>query len=153
MNRFGVKAAYTLHDIHRHDSGADHQKSIIAYYKTIQVLIMKQLTNQKQTFISEYLIDLNGRQAAIRSGYSPESAEKQAYRLLNQPAIKAIIAGQMEARLERLSISADWILSRLKAEALDRSENSSGHTGPKMFCSLGLLGSVSRIWPPPSPVS
>ena len=40
------------------------------------------LTAQRQRFVEEYLVDLNGTEAAIRAGYSPRSAKAQASQLL-----------------------------------------------------------------------
>lgn len=43
----------------------------------------KDALNPKQTrFVEEYLVDLNGTQAAIRAGYSMKTASEQAYQLL-----------------------------------------------------------------------
>jgi phage terminase small subunit len=36
---------------------------------------MKKLTNKQKRFVDEYLIDLNGGQAALRAGYSPKTAD------------------------------------------------------------------------------
>lgn len=33
------------------------------------------LGSKQARFVEEYLVDLNGKQAAIRAGYSPRSAE------------------------------------------------------------------------------
>ena len=38
------------------------------------------LPPQQASFAREYLVDLNGKQAAIRAGYSPKTAEMQASR-------------------------------------------------------------------------
>ena len=84
-----------------------------------------ELNHRRKLFIANFLESRNASSAAIQAGYSFSSAAVQGARLLGDPAVKAIIAEQMDARLQRLSISADWVLSRLKAEALDRSENSS----------------------------
>ena len=43
----------------------------------------RQLSEQRQRFVDEYLIDLNGTQAAIRAGYSVKTAQEQASRLLS----------------------------------------------------------------------
>lgn len=50
-----------------------------------------QLTPLQERFVEEYLVDLNGRQAAIRSGYSARSAADLAYRNLRRPAIAAAV--------------------------------------------------------------
>ena len=34
------------------------------------------MTKKQKRFIEEYLIDLNATQAAIRAGYSPDTAEQ-----------------------------------------------------------------------------
>jgi len=40
------------------------------------------LTAKQERFCREYVIDLNGTQAAIRSGYSSKGADVQACRML-----------------------------------------------------------------------
>lgn len=35
------------------------------------------MTEKQLRFVKEYLIDLNGTQAAIRAGYSPNTANEQ----------------------------------------------------------------------------
>ena len=42
----------------------------------------KPLNPRQAAFVREYLVDLNGTQAAIRAGYSPNGADVQAIRLL-----------------------------------------------------------------------
>ena len=45
----------------------------------------------QQLFIMEYVVDLNGKQAAIRAGYSAKTAEVQASRLLSHVKVQAAI--------------------------------------------------------------
>lgn len=54
---------------------------------------MKELTPKQQRFCDEYLIDLNGKQAAIRAGYSARTANEQAARLLTYVSVRSHIAG------------------------------------------------------------
>lgn len=76
----------------------------------------KRLTDQQQRFVEQYLLDLNAKQAAIRSGYSEKTAEQQGSRLLSNVKVKiAIAAGQAE-RTERTKVDADWVLARLSQE-------------------------------------
>lgn len=42
-------------------------------------------------FIKEYLRDFNGAKAAIRAGYSPDSARQEAHRLLTNADVKRVI--------------------------------------------------------------
>ena len=59
---------------------------------------------KQQHFILEFMIDLCGKQAAIRAGYSAKTAEVQASRLLRHARVQAAIEKEMEARRERLQV-------------------------------------------------
>ena len=72
------------------------------------------MQNKHLMFIKEYLVDLNGKRAAIRAGYSAKTAEQQASRLLSNVKIKQQIDKELAKRSEKLDISADWVLSSLK---------------------------------------
>jgi phage terminase small subunit len=61
------------------------------------------LTARQRLFVSEYLVDRVGSDAAIRAGYSPRGAAQQASALLGDERVhKAIAAGlsRVEARAE-----------------------------------------------------
>lgn len=60
-------------------------------------------------FIDEYMIDLNGTQAAIRAGYSVKSAQPQASRLLSNVMVQAAISQRQHERRERLGLEADTV--------------------------------------------
>lgn len=49
---------------------------------------MPKLTPKQEMFCTEYIIDFNGTQAAIRAGYSKKTANEQASRLLTKTWIK-----------------------------------------------------------------
>ncbi len=66
-----------------------------------------------QLFALEYLKDLNGKQAAIRAGYSPHTAKEQAVRLLGVQAIQEAICKAKEDRNYRLNISNDMVVNEL----------------------------------------
>jgi len=71
------------------------------------------LTDKQERFCQEYVIDLNGTQAAIRAGYSENTAESQASRLLTKAKVVAYIE-QLNAKMsERLEISAERVLKEL----------------------------------------
>jgi phage terminase small subunit len=78
---------------------------------------MAKLTKKQQCFIDEYLIDLNATQAAIRAGYSKNSASEAGYENLRKPQVADAIAEAKKARSERTEIDADWLLKRLAEEA------------------------------------
>lgn len=77
----------------------------------------KKLTPKQETFVREYLIDLNATQAAIRAGYSAKTAEQQGPRLLGNVRVSAAISKAMRERIERTQIDADWVLKRLAQDA------------------------------------
>ena len=71
------------------------------------------LTRKRECFIAEYLVDLNGAQAAIRAGFSAKTANQAAYRMLKDPEIRAAVDAAQAERLAKSSINADWVLTRL----------------------------------------
>lgn len=75
------------------------------------------LTPKQQRFVEEYLVDLNATQAAIRAGYSPKTAEQQGSRLLGNVKVAGAIEVAQALRSERTQVDADWVLTRLAAEA------------------------------------
>ncbi|MDR3779345.1 MAG: terminase small subunit [Candidatus Copromonas sp.] len=76
------------------------------------------LSEQRKRFVDEYLIDLNGTQAAIRAGYSPKTAQEQASRLLSNVMVRAEIEKKMAERSKRIGINQDRILMELAKIAL-----------------------------------
>lgn len=68
------------------------------------------LTPKQEAFCREYLIDLNGTQAAIRAGYSQRTANEQAARLLAKVSVSSRIQGLMTERAERVQRTADDVL-------------------------------------------
>lgn len=76
------------------------------------------MLNEKQKrFVSEYIIDLNAKQAAIRAGYSPKTAEVQASRLLSLVKVQSEITKAMSDREKRTGITQDRVLAELSAIA------------------------------------
>lgn len=74
--------------------------------------------NPKQLrFCQEYLVDLNGTQAAIRAGYSAKTATAIGAEHLTKPHIQAEIQRLQQQRSERLEITADDVLKDLAAIA------------------------------------
>lgn len=71
------------------------------------------LKAKQKRFIEEYLVDLNATQAAIRAGYSPESAGSIGSENLKKPEIRARIDHAMAERSKRTGINADRVLREL----------------------------------------
>ena len=76
---------------------------------------MENLTARQEAFCREYLLDLNGTQAATRAGYASKSASARACRLLAMPRIGAEIERLTALRNTRLQVDADFVLRRLLA--------------------------------------
>ncbi len=68
------------------------------------------LSTKQKLFVGEYLTDLNGKQAAIRAGYSQKTAEFQASRLLRNDKVEIEIKREIKLRSERTKITADMVL-------------------------------------------
>lgn len=79
---------------------------------------MAKLRERHQRFVDEYLIDLNGTQAAIRAGYSAKTANEQASRLLANVSIQQAISERMAERSRRTGINQDRVIMELAKIAL-----------------------------------
>jgi phage terminase small subunit len=78
---------------------------------------MSMMTPLQAAFCEEYLVDLNGTQAAIRAGYSPRGARIRAGELLRKPKVKAVIDAAMAARSARTGITAERVLEEIAKTA------------------------------------
>lgn len=75
---------------------------------------MAELENKKhEKFCQEYLVDLNGTQAAIRAGYGERSAASQGSTLLRNPNILARVGELRKEQRERLGLNADFVVLEL----------------------------------------
>jgi phage terminase small subunit len=75
------------------------------------------MTPKQQRFVDEYLIDLNAMKAAIRAGYSANTARQIGEENLSKPDIAHAVARAMAERSKRTKVDADWVLRRLADEA------------------------------------
>lgn len=78
---------------------------------------MTKLTAKQEMFCREYLVDLNGTEAAKRAGYAHRSAGQIAGENMKKPEILERIAALKAERVERVVADADYLLKRLLAEA------------------------------------
>jgi phage terminase small subunit len=70
------------------------------------------MTDMQKMFVKEYLKDLNATQAAIRAGYSPKHANKQAQNLMLREDIQKAIQKELKKREQRTEITADKVLQQ-----------------------------------------
>jgi len=75
------------------------------------------LTSKQKQFVSEYLIDRNAKQAAIRSGYSVKTAEVQGSRLLSNVKVKALVEKKTKIIEEKTDLTALKAMEEVKAIA------------------------------------
>ena len=99
------------------------------------------MTPKQQTFVLEYLKDLNATKAADRAGYAHPNV--QGTQLLSNQTVRVAVQNELDARANRLKIDADWVVSQLEQEATDY-ENS-GSTRVK---ALELLGKHLGVFAP-----
>jgi len=71
------------------------------------------LNEQRKRFCEEYVIDLNGKQAAIRAGYSAKTAEVKASSLLSIVKVQDYIAELRAKQQLRTSITSDMVINEL----------------------------------------
>ncbi|WP_233113697.1 terminase small subunit [Aggregatibacter actinomycetemcomitans] len=72
------------------------------------------LRDKQKRFIEEYLIDLNATQAAIRAGYSKDTAKEIGYENLTKPHIQQAIAEAQNKRAERTQLTQDEVIADLR---------------------------------------
>lgn len=77
------------------------------------VSALDRLEEQQQLFVRELMKDLNQKQAAIRAGYSENTAAAQASRLLTNVNVKAAFDELKAIRNQQLGVDAGYVLQRL----------------------------------------
>src|ERR1035438_1505621 len=71
------------------------------------------LTDKQRTFCNEYVIELNATNAAIKAGYSEDSARSTASHLLDDPDVAAYIRRLQENKFLKLRLTAADVLMEL----------------------------------------
>jgi phage terminase small subunit len=114
---------------------------------------------KRQRFVEEYLKDLNAKQAAIRAGYSPKTAEVNGPRLLSFAEVQAAVEVAKAERAKRMQIDADWVIRKLvknfrramqESEVLDRDGKPTGefrYEGAVANRALELIGKHFGAFP------
>lgn len=70
------------------------------------------MNERHQRFVEEYVKDWNATQAAIRAGYSQDSAGAQAHELLKNVEIAEAVAAKRQELTEAAHIDALWVLQQ-----------------------------------------
>jgi phage terminase small subunit len=71
------------------------------------------LTDKQRAFCHEYVTDLNATNAAIRAGYSEDSARSTASHLLDDVEVKAFVRKLQEDKFLSLRINAEDVMKEL----------------------------------------
>ncbi len=100
---------------------------------------MNKLTPKQQRFVSEYLIDLNATQAAIRAGYAKSGASVEGTRLLANAKVAAAVAAAQAKRSERTEITQDYVLA-LIVDTAERCKLSVDYNPNAVLKGAELLG-------------
>ena len=78
---------------------------------------MAELTDKQRKFVSEYLVDLNATQAAIRAGFSEKTAGSMAQKLVAKSHIQEAIKAAQSQREKRTLVTVDYVVSSLREVA------------------------------------
>ena len=73
----------------------------------------RKLTEQQKAFSEQFVIDCNATQAAIRAGYSRNTADSQGNRLLRNALVQEHIGFLRQKITERTQIDAAYVLESL----------------------------------------
>lgn len=95
-------------------------------------------------FITEYMIDLNATQAAIRAGFSKKTAGQIGHTLLKNVEISRALDEAMFRRAQEMGLTQDRVLGRLAYLSLKG--DSLGQISAAARCEE-LLGKHINMWP------
>ena len=87
------------------------------------------MTPKQERFVSEYLVDLNATQAAIRAGYAKKSADVEGSRLLVNAKVADAVAAAKAERSERTEVTADYVLTTIM-EIIEQRKGTGEHSNP-----------------------
>ncbi len=71
------------------------------------------INEKRKRFCEEYIKDLNGKEAAIRAGYSERTAKQEAYKLLNIDEVSDYVAKLQSKVAKRNEITIDELIQDL----------------------------------------
>lgn len=95
------------------------------------------LTDKQRLFVAEYIIDFNATQAAVRAGYSKDTAFAIGHENLKKPKIAEFIGTALAEREQRTQITQDLVLEGLLTEARLDGEGSTHSARVTAWTQLG----------------
>ena len=101
---------------------------------------------KQQRFADEYLVDMNGTQAAIRAGYSKKSAHVTGCRLLRDAKVGKSVEAKEAKIIERAELTAEEIINGIRA-TVRRCETEGDEFQPfAVLKGYELLGKRLKMW-------
>lgn len=97
--------------------------------------MVRKLSPKAESFVAEYLLDLNAAAAYRRAGYKPrtdKAARNAASRLLATPAVAHAVEAAKAARARRTLLAGDEVLRELTAVAFSDIGQIINFTGPSL---------------------
>ena len=99
-----------------------------------------ELTPKREKFVREYLLDLNGKRAAIRAGYAPGAADVEAVRLLGDANVKAELEKAQAHLAARVNIKQEQVVRQLALIAFSIFEDYTRQEGETRVLDLSGCG-------------
>lgn len=81
------------------------------------------MNSKQERFCTEFIVDLNGTEAAKRAGYQKASAHVTASRLLDNPKVRARIAELQASLAERTGITVERVLKEYEKLAFSNMQD------------------------------
>jgi len=96
-------------------------------------------------FVKEYLIDLNATQAAIRAGYSVDTAQQMGSENLLKPVISKAIQLELDKRAEKTELTAEWVLDKIISD-VKRNSGDENYNSMHLLKGAELLGKHLKLF-------
>lgn len=101
------------------------------------------LTDKQRLFCHEYLKDLNGTQAAIRAGYSENTAQQIASENLSKPLVSEYLEKLKKEKFSKVNIEVDDILNDIIETRIACAQE--GKHSDRLKANE-LLGKYKKMW-------
>ena len=88
------------------------------------------------------MIDRNGKQAAIRVGYSPATAENQASRLLSKDKVRLVVEKEMQKHADKCEITRDAIRKEYERDR----ETARSLEHPQLNVSVAATEKIAKMY-------
>lgn len=103
------------------------------------------MNDQQRLFVAEYLVDLNGAQAAIRAGYSEKGARVRAHQLLATPEIREAVEKAQAKIAAKLEIDALWVLNEaVELFNLAKNQAQTNPSASAIAAAKGVLDTIGK---------